>query len=157
MSELERLQELNEIIEKYKNTQGALIPVLHVVQEIYGYLPEKALKTVSKELNIPIAEIYGVATFYTRFSLKPKGKYKIGVCLGTACYVKNSATILEKVKEMLKIDVGECTKDGKFSLEATRCVGGCGLAPVMTINEKVYGRLQKKDVEDIINEYLRQE
>lgn len=144
---------LCQVIEKYKDTKGALIPVLHEAQEIYGYLPLEVQKMVSEGLNIPLAEIYGVVTFYTQFSLNPKGKYKVGVCLGTACYVKGSGGILEKIKEKLGIDVGECTKDGKFSLDATRCIGACGLAPVMTINDDVYGRLVVDDVEGILEKY----
>jgi NADH:ubiquinone oxidoreductase 24 kD subunit len=146
-------EKLNEIIIKYKNTEGALIPVLHEAQDIYGYLPMDVQKKISDGLNVPLSEIYGVVTFYTQFSLKPKGKYKINVCLGTACYVKGSGIILEKIKEKLNIDVGECTEDGKYSLDACRCIGACGLAPVMTINEEVYGRLVPDDVEDILKKY----
>jgi len=151
----EKEQKLYEVIEKYKNTEGALIPVLHEAQEIYGYLPLEVQKKISEELGVPLAEIYGVVTFYTQFSLNPKGKYKIGVCLGTACYVKGSGAILDKLKEKLGIDVGECTEDGKFSLEATRCIGACGLAPVMTINDDVYGRLVPDDVEGILEKYQK--
>jgi len=146
-------EKLNEIIRKYKNTDGALIPVLHEAQDIYGYLPMDVQKKISEGLNIPLSEIYGVVTFYTQFSLKPKGKYKINVCLGTACYVKGSGIILDKIKEKLNIDVGECTEDGKYSLDACRCIGACGLAPVMTINEEVYGRLVPDDVGDILKKY----
>ena len=151
----EKEQKLYEVIEKYKNTEGALIPVLHEAQEIYGYLPLEVQKKISEELGVPLAEIYGAVTFYTQFSLNPKGKYKIGVCLGTACYVKGSGAILDKLKEKLGIDVGECTEDGKFSLEATRCIGACGLAPVMTINDDVYGRLVPDDVEGILEKYQK--
>jgi len=112
-----REQKLNEIIEKYKNTKGALVPVLHEAEEVYGYLPLEVQKKIAEGLNIPLAEVYGVVTFYTQFSLNPKGKYKIQVCMGTACYVKGSGAILEKLKEKLEIDVGECTSDGKFSLK----------------------------------------
>lgn len=146
-------EKLNEIIIKYKNTEGALIPVLHEAQDLYGYLPIDVQKKISDGLNVPLSEIYGVVTFYTQFSLKPKGKYKINVCLGTACYVKGSGIILEKIKEKLNLDVGECTEDGKFSLDACRCIGACGLAPVMTINEEVYGRLVPEDVGDILKKY----
>lgn len=146
-------EKLNEIIAKYKNTEGALIPVLHEAQDLYGYLPMDVQKKISEGLNVPLSEIYGVVTFYTQFSLKPKGKYKINVCLGTACYVKGSGIILEKIKERLNLDVGECTEDGKFSLDACRCIGACGLAPVMTINEEVYGRLVPDDVGDILKKY----
>ncbi|WP_027627101.1 NADH-quinone oxidoreductase subunit NuoE [Ruminiclostridium cellobioparum] len=144
---------LTEIIAKYKETRGALIPVLHEAQEVYGYLPEKVLKTISDELNVPLAEIYGVVTFYTQFSLNPKGRFKINVCMGTACYVKGSGDILEKFKEKLGIDVGQCTEDGKFSLDACRCIGACGLAPVIMINDDVHGRLVPDDVAGILEQY----
>jgi len=149
----EREQKLQEIINKYKDTKGALIPVLHEAQEVYGYLPASVQKKISEGLNVPLAEIYGVVTFYTQFSLNPKGKYKIQVCMGTACYVKGSGQILDKLKEKLGIDVGECTDDGKFSLDACRCIGACGLAPVIMINDDVYGRLVADDVEGIIEKY----
>ncbi|GAE88231.1 NADH-quinone oxidoreductase subunit NuoE [Acetivibrio straminisolvens] len=148
-----RDQKLQEIIEKYKNTRGALVPVLHEAQEVYGYLPLEVQKKIAEGLNVPLAEVYGVVTFYTQFSLNPKGKYKIQVCMGTACYVKGSGAILEKLKEKLEIDVGGCTGDGKFSLEACRCIGACGLAPVITINDDVYGRLVPDDIEGILEKY----
>ncbi|MEG6614104.1 NADH-quinone oxidoreductase subunit NuoE [Pseudoclostridium thermosuccinogenes] len=149
----ERELKLQEIIDKYKNTRGALIPVLHEAQEVYGYLPLSVQKKISEGLDIPLSEVYGVITFYTQFSLNPKGKYKIQLCMGTACYVKGSNLILEKLKEMLGIDVGECTEDGKFSLEACRCIGACGLAPVMMINDDVYGKLVPDDIKGIIEKY----
>lgn len=144
---------LQEIIEKYKHTRGALIPVLHEAQEVYGYLPLEVQQKISEGLNVPLAEIYGVVTFYTQFSLKPKGRYKINICMGTACYVKGSGQILDKFKQKLGIEVGDCTEDGKFSLDACRCIGACGLAPVITINEDVYGRLVADDVEGILKKY----
>lgn len=146
-------KELMAVIEEHKNQEGAAIPVLHKAQEIYGYLPIEVQTMIAEGLGIPLAEIYGIVTFYTQFSLNPKGKYQIGVCLGTACYVKGSGDILEKIKERLGIDVGECTPDGKFSIDATRCIGACGLAPVITINEEVYGRLTVDDVDDILSKY----
>lgn len=149
----EKAQKLQEIIEKYKNTKGALIPVLHEAQEVYGYLPVSVQKKISEGLNIPLAEIYGVVTFYTQFSLNPKGKYKVNVCLGTACYVKGASQILDKLKEKLGMSVGECSEDGKFSLDACRCIGACGLAPVIMINDDVYGRLTPDDIEGIIEKY----
>ena len=149
----EQEEKVQQVIAKYKNTDGALIPVLHEVQEIIGYLPIEVQQVISKGLGVPVSEIYGVVTFYTQFSINPKGKYKIGVCLGTACYVKGSGDILEKLKEILGIEVGECTEDGKFSLEATRCIGACGLAPVVSINDDVYGRLVVDDIEGIIAKY----
>ncbi|MBP3361761.1 MAG: NAD(P)H-dependent oxidoreductase subunit E [Clostridia bacterium] len=149
----EQEKQLLEVIESHKGQDGAAIPVLHKAQDIYGYLPIEVQTMIAEGLNIPLAEIYGIVTFYTQFSLNPKGRYQIGVCLGTACYVKGSGDILEKIKSILGIDVGECTPDGKFSLDATRCIGACGLAPVMTINDDVYGRLVVDDVEDILGKY----
>ncbi len=150
----EQEQQLREVIAKHKNQDGPLMPVLQEAQEIYGYLPIEVQKIVSEGLDIPLEHIYGVVTFYAQFSLAPKGEYKIGVCLGTACYVKGSGDILNKIKEIIGIDVGECSADGKFSLEATRCIGACGLAPVMTINEEVYGRLVVGDIPDILKKYM---
>ena len=149
----EQEAKLMEVIAQHKDEQGATIPVLHKAQEIYGYLPIEVQQMISDGLNVPLAEIYGIVTFYTQFSLNPKGKYVIGICLGTACYVKGSGDLLEKTKEILGIDVGECTPDGKFSIEATRCIGACGLAPVLTVNEEVYGRLTVEDIPDIIKKY----
>jgi NADP-reducing hydrogenase subunit HndA len=149
----EKAQKLQDVIAKYKDVKGALIPVLHEAQGIYGYLPMSVQKMVSEGLNVSMAEIYGVVTFYTQFSLNPKGENRISVCLGTACYVKGAAAVLDKLKEKLGIDVGECTEDGKFSLDACRCIGACGLAPVMMINEDVYGRLKPDDIEDILKKY----
>lgn len=149
----EQEKQLLEVIECHKGQDGAAIPVLHKAQDIYGYLPIEVQTMIAEGLNIPLAEIYGIVTFYTQFSLNPKGRYQIGVCLGTACYVKGSGDILEKIKSILGIDVGECTPDGKFSIDATRCIGACGLAPVMTINDDVYGRLVVDDIEDILNKY----
>jgi len=149
----EQEQKLLAVIEAHKDQEGAVIPVLHEAQEIYGYLPIEVQKIISEGLGVPLAEIYGIVTFYAQFSLFPKGAYKIGICLGTACYVKGSGDILEKTKELLGIDVGECTPDGKFSIDATRCIGACGLAPVMTINDDVYGRLTVGEIEDILKKY----
>lgn len=149
----EQEKQLMAVIDEYKEQRGSLIPVLHKAQEIYGYLPIEVQKMVAEGLNVPLADVYGVVTFYAQFSLNPKGEYKIGVCLGTACYVKGSGDIIQKVKDITGIDVDECTPDGKFSLEATRCIGACGLAPVMTINDDVYGRLEVKDVEGILKKY----
>ena len=142
-----------EVIAKHKESRGALIPVLHEAQEIYGYLPIEVQTMIAEGLNVPLSKVYGVVTFYAQFSLYPKGKYNIAVCLGTACYVKGSGDIIEKFKQKLGIDVGECTPDGKFSIEATRCIGACGLAPVLTVNDDVYGRLTVDDVDDILAKY----
>ncbi len=150
---LEDREKLDEIILKHKDTPGALIPILHEAQNLYGYLPQEVLHHIAKGLNMPEAEVYGVATFYSQFSLTKKGKYRINVCLGTACYVKGAQDILDKFKLRLMIDVGECTDDGLFSLEACRCVGACGLAPVVTINGDVYGRMTPEKVDEILNKY----
>lgn len=146
-------EELQKIIAAHKGQRGALIPVLHEAQEVYGYLPIEVQEIIAEGLGVPLAEVYGVVTFYTQFSLNPKGEYKIGVCLGTACYVKGSGDIIQKVKDNLKIEVDSCTPDGRFSLEATRCIGACGLAPVMTVNEDVYGRLVPDEVDAILEKY----
>ena len=146
-------KELKETIARLKGQQGALMPILQEAQGIYGYLPIEVLEMISREMDIPLEEIYGVATFYSQFSLNPKGQYKISVCLGTACYVKGAGAVFERLSEKLGIQSGECTADGKFSLEACRCIGACGLAPVMTINDEVYGRLVADDVDTILAKY----
>ncbi len=153
----EKKQKLLEIIDKYKSDKSNLIQVLHEAQDLYGYLPLDVQKEISINMGIPMAEIYGVVTFYSRFSLEPKGKYNIAVCLGTACHVKGSSNILSKIKEKLGIDVGQITQDGKFSLEATRCIGACGLAPVFTINEEVYGKATVEMADKIIDEYMKKD
>jgi NADP-reducing hydrogenase subunit HndA len=149
----EQEAQLADLIARYKTTKSPLIPVLEQTQDIFGYLPEKALKIISKELGVSLAKIYGVVTFYSFFSLYPKGQYNISVCLGTACYVKGSGQIYEKLQQKLGITAGQCTADGRFSLEACRCIGACGLAPVMTINGEVYGRLTPDMVDDILAKY----
>lgn len=146
-----------EILEKYEKDKSNLIKILNDIQEKAGYIPMKAQKEISEYLGLPMAEIYGVITFYSRFTLKPKGKYHIAVCLGTACFVKGSEKILDRAKERLGIDVGETTKDGKFSLEATRCVGACGLAPVFTVNDEVYGKATVKTMDEILDKYMESE
>lgn len=133
--------ELLKVIAEKKDDRGALMPILQKAQDIYGYLPIEVQTIISNEMNIPLEKIYGVVTFYSQFSLNPKGKYQISVCLGTACYVKGSGDIYNKLQEKLGIEGGGCTPDGKFSLEACRCIGACGLAPVITVNDEVYGRL----------------
>ena len=137
-----------------KDDKGALMPILQKAQEIYGYLPIEVQTIIAKEMDIPLEKIYGVVTFYSQFSLNPKGKYKISVCLGTACYVKGSGDIYNKLMEKLGITGGECTADGKYSLEACRCIGACGLAPVMTVNEDVYGRLTVDEIDGILKKYI---
>ncbi len=150
-------EEIKKILSNYIKDKSNLIQILNEVQEKYGYIPEFAQKEISEYLNIPMAEIYGVITFYARFTLKPKGKYNIAVCLGTACFVKGSEKILERLKQRLKIDVGETTKDGKFSIEATRCIGACGLAPVFTVNGEVYGKATPEILDKVIDEYMNKE
>jgi len=149
----EQEAELLKVIAEHKNDKGALMPILQAAQNIYGYLPIEVQTIISNELDIPLEKIYGVVTFYSQFSLYPKGKYKISVCLGTACYVKGSGDIYSKLMELLNIESGECTPDGKFSLEACRCIGACGLAPVLTVNDDVYGRLTVDEIESILAKY----
>ena len=142
----EQEAQLMAIIEKQKNIRGSLISVLHHAQQIYGYLPYEVQEMVSVGLNIPMTEIYGVVTFYTQFSLEPKGKYNVAICLGTACYVKGAGKIVDEFKKVLEINVDEVTEDGKFSIEATRCIGACGLAPVLTVGDDVYGRIPEDNI-----------
>lgn len=149
----EQEAQLREFIAAHKHIPGALMPVLQEAQGIYGYLPEEVQQIIADGLDISASEVYGVATFYSQFSLTPKGKYKISVCLGTACYVKGADKVLAKIEELLGIKTGECTPDGLFSIDACRCVGACGLAPVVMINDDVYGKLEAKDVEDMLNKY----
>jgi len=148
-----RLEKVKDITKKFKDMKGALIPILHEVQKLFGYLPEEALQVVSEEINISMSEIYGVSTFYSQFTLEPKGEHIVKVCLGTACYVKGAQDILERFASVLEVEVGKTTSDGKFTLEAARCLGACGLAPVLMVDDKVYGRLIPDDVIRIIEEY----
>lgn len=144
---------LKKLIAELKDTQGALMPILQGAQYIYGYLPEEVQTMISNETGIPLEKIYGVSTFYSQFSLQPKGQYRISVCLGTACYVKGSGDIFNKLEQLLGITNGECTPDGKFSLDSCRCVGACGLAPVMMVNDEVYGRLTVDEIPAILAKY----
>ena len=144
---------LLKVIAEYRDDKGALMPILQEAQDIYGYLPIEVQTLISDELNVPLEKIYGIVTFYSQFSLNPKGKYKVSVCLGTACYVKGSGDIFNKLEDILGIKDGECTPDGKFSLESCRCIGACGLAPVLTVNEDVYGKLTLDDLDGIISKY----
>ncbi|MCR5272659.1 MAG: NADH-quinone oxidoreductase subunit NuoE [Lachnospiraceae bacterium] len=146
-------EELLQTIEELKDEQGCLMPIMQKAQDIYGYLPYEVQKLIAEGLDIPIEKVYGVATFYSQFNLYPKGKYQISVCLGTACYVKGSGEIFNKLQSKLGIAGGECTPDGKFSLDACRCVGACGLAPVMMVNDEVYGRLTPDMLDDILAKY----
>lgn len=149
-------KETREILEKYPKERNQLIAILNEVQERYGYIPKQAQRVVSEELSIPMAEIYGVITFYSRFTLSPKGKYNISICLGTACYVKGSQKILDRAKERLKIEPGQVTPDGKFSIDDVRCVGACGLAPVFMVNDEVYGRATVKKFDEVIDKYMNE-
>lgn len=149
----EQEAQLLEIIEKHKNDPGAIMPVLQEAQNVYGYLPIEVQQMVADGLGVPLSEVFGVATFYSQFSLTPKGKYNISVCLGTACYVKGSGKVLEEISKELGIEAEECTEDGMFSLTACRCIGACGLAPVITINDDVYGRLVPEDIKGILAKY----
>ena len=144
-------EDLKEILEVYKVDKENLIPILNDVQEKYGYIPKIAQLEISKYLNVPMAEIYGVITFYSRFTLEPKGKYNISVCLGTACFVKGSQAILDRLKDRLKLEEGKTSKDGKFSIDTTRCVGACGIAPVFTVNDEVYGHATVKKLDEVID------
>ncbi len=146
-------ERLNKAIAAANGDKNMLMAVMQEAQEIYGYLPYEVLCTIAEGLDVPVEKVYGVATFYAQFALSPKGKYNISVCLGTACYVKGSQQVLDKISETLGIEPGECTADQKYSLEACRCVGACGLAPVMMINEDVYGRLTPAMIGDILKKY----
>ncbi|MDH6366244.1 MULTISPECIES: NAD(P)H-dependent oxidoreductase subunit E [Breznakia] len=144
---------LNEVIAKHKDQRGGLMPVLQEAQEIYGYLPLEVQKMIANGLDKSLSEIYGVVTFYSQFSLVPKGKYKISVCMGTACYVKGADKVLDEIQNKLNIKAGGCTEDGLFSIDATRCVGACGLAPVILVNEDVYGKVTVEEVDGILRKY----
>lgn len=147
------VKQITEIVERYKNEETPLMMVLEAIQSEYGYIPLEVQELVSSLMNIPVAEIYGVVTFYSFFSLTPKGKYVIGVCLGTACYVKGSQLVMDKFSELLGIKPGETTEDGLFTLDALRCIGACGIAPAISINGKVYPKMSVDKVQSVINEY----
>lgn len=149
----EQEAQLKAIIKDLRDQRGCLMPIMQKAQGIYGYLPIEVQTLIADELNIPLEKVYGVATFYSQFSLYPKGEYKISVCLGTACYVKGSGAVYEKLQEKLGITGGQCTADGKFSLDACRCIGACGLAPVMMINDDVYGKLTPDKLDEILAKY----
>ena len=150
---MEHNEKVKEIVARYKDAEGPLIPILHEVQESFGYIPKSAQELIAGELNIPLSEIYGVITFYSRFTMKPKGKYNIFCCLGTACYVKGAEAVLQAVKDNLGIESGETTEDGLFSIEEARCIGACGLAPIMMINEDVYAKMTPELVDGILTKY----
>ena len=137
----EKFVELQRAIEEHKDQKGALMPVLQAAQGIFGCVPMDVQEYIADALDTTLSDVYGVATFYSQFSLQPKGTYVIGVCMGTACYVRGAQKVLDRVEKELKANVGETTPDGKFTIQATRCLGACGLAPVMMINDEVFGRL----------------
>jgi NADH:ubiquinone oxidoreductase subunit E len=150
----EKAEQLSLVIEKYrKNGRKALMQVLQEAQHLYGYLPLPVQRTVALGLGVSVAEVYGVVTFYSFFSLVPKGTYEVSICLGTACYVKGAQAILEKVESELGIKAGACSADGRFSINACRCIGACGLAPVIMVNEDVYGRLTADEIPAILAKY----
>ena len=149
----EQEQQLQAIIEANKSDPSKLMAVMQQAQDIYGYLPMEVQQLIADGMGVPLEKVYGVATFYAQFALSPKGMYNVSVCLGTACYVKGSGDIFNKLSENLGIGSDECTADGKFSLTACRCIGDCGLAPVLTVNEDVYGRLTVDDVDGILAKY----
>ena len=149
----EKAAKLDEIIAAHKDQPGALIPILQQAQDVYGYLPIEVQTQIADALDISLEKVYEVVTFYAQFSLNPKGEYNFSVCLGTACYVKGAGDLFDKLKQILGIEDGGCTPDGKFSLTSCRCVGACGLAPVLLVNADVYGRLLPDDVKGIIEKY----
>lgn len=148
----DKLDKLVEICAEYGNQPGELINILHKTQDQFGYLPEEVQRVIATQLNIPVSKVYGVVTFYSFFTMTPKGDHPISVCMGTACYVRGAEKVLDEFRRILKINVGETTADNKFSLSSLRCVGACGLAPVVMIGKKVYGQVVPDDVEGIIKE-----
>ena len=151
----EQMKELDALIERHKGQPGATMPVLQGAQEIFGYLPEEVQIKIAEGLGLSLSEVYGVVSFYTQFSLNPKGKTQVAVCMGTACYVKGAGEILSRVEKKLGCQSGMVTPDGKFSVEATRCIGACGLAPVMTVDGDVYGNLDPNEVDGILDKYIQ--
>ncbi|NHB69771.1 NADH-quinone oxidoreductase subunit NuoE family protein [Perlabentimonas gracilis] len=149
----EDVVKLKEICKSFNNEPGELINVLHKSQTHFGYLPAEVQEIIAQELNVPVAKVYGVVTFYSFFTMIPKGQHPISICTGTACYVRGAEKVVDEFKRMLSINVGETTPDGKFSISCLRCVGACGLAPVVLVGEKVYGRVSPDGVKDILKEY----
>ena len=149
----EQKKMLEEVFEELKNVPGSLMKAMQKAQDIYGYLPIEVMQRIAVACKVPVEEVYGIATFYAQFNIEPMGKYKMGICLGTACYVKGSGVILDKAKERLHIEPGHTTEDMKYTLEATRCIGCCGLAPVLTVNGEVYGNLVPEDLDKIFAKY----
>ncbi|MEA1975574.1 MAG: NAD(P)H-dependent oxidoreductase subunit E [Bacillota bacterium] len=150
----DRFEKLYAAIDENIGRNGPLMPTLHAAQNIFGAIPYEVQKVISERMNVPLAEIYGVVTFYSRFSLVPKGEFVVSVCLGTACYVKGAQNIIDEIEKIIDVKVGETSSDGKFTLEATRCIGACGLAPVMSVNEEIHGRVLVSDVNTIMAKYL---
>ena len=150
---MDKYAALAQVIDELKNEPGALMPIMQRAQDIFGYLPEDVQNIIAKGLDIPVSDVYGVATFYAQFNLEPKGKYIISVCLGTACYVKGAQLVLDELEKVLGVPAGSTTPDGLFTLNATRCLGACGLAPVIMVNDDVYGRLTPDQVAGIIEKY----
>lgn len=153
IQEKEKFQQLDQLIAEYKDQKGPLMPVMQKAQAIFGYLPLEVQTIIAEGLGVPLTEVYGVSTFYSQFSLEPKGENVVSVCLGTACYVKGASKVFERLQEELGVEQGKTTPDGKFTLLGTRCLGCCGLAPVMMINDEVYGRLTPDAVKDILDKY----
>ncbi len=151
----EQEAELQSVIAKNKGDKSNLMAVMQEAQGIYGYLPMEVQQMIAEGMDVPLEKVYGVATFYAQFALSPKGKYNVSVCLGTACYVKGAGELMDKLSEVLGIGAEECTEDGKFSLTACRCIGACGLAPVLTVNEDVYGKLTVDDIPGILAKYSK--
>ena len=149
----EQFEQLDAVIAQWKDEPGGLLPIMQHAQEICGCVSEEVQHYISKATGVPFSTIYGVSTFYSLFTLQPKGKYKIGLCLGTACYVRGSQLVLDELEKQLKVEVGHSTEDGMFTLDSTRCIGCCGLAPAMMINDEVYGRLTAKDIPGIVEKY----
>ena len=150
----EQFKELQPVLDQYAKVPGSLITILQKAQEIYGYLPREVQIMIAEGMDVPLEKVYGVATFYAQFALSPKGEYDISVCLGTACYVKGSQQVLDKICEVLGVEPGECSQDGRFSVSECRCIGACGLAPVFTINGEVYGKVKADDVPGILAKYM---
>ena len=150
---MDKYAALQQVIDELKNEPGALMPIMQRAQDIFGYLPEDVQNIIAKGLDIPVSDVYGVATFYAQFNLEPKGKYIISVCLGTACYVKGAQLVLDELEKVLGVPAGSTTPDGLFTLNATRCLGACGLAPVIMVNDDVYGRLTPDQIPGIIAKY----
>lgn len=149
----QKYKELQQVIEQHKNLPGALMPVMQKAQDIFGCVPMDVQELIADGLGTTLSEVYGIATFYSQFALEPKGEYVISVCLGTACYVKGSQAVLDRICEELDVQPGKTSANGRFTIQATRCIGACGLAPVMTVNEEVYGRITADDVPGILSKY----